>query len=165
MSTLLFMDMEATERLKRAQQLETIFEPVMMNCRAALKAERCTLYLYDEEKRTLWTKRTTDNDSPIITLPIDGTGLAAAAAREKRLINVSNAASDARFDASWDKKTGLHTRQVLAFPIMDTDGKLYGCLQAINKQGGSKRFSEADEEMLRMLSSHISIFVEAVCGD
>jgi transcriptional regulator with GAF, ATPase, and Fis domain len=165
MSTLLFMDMEATERLKRAQQLETIFEPVMNSAKSEIRCERCTLYLYDEEKRQLWTKQTSGGPATIITLDIDAKhGLAAVAAREKRLINVRDAWEDPRFDSQWDKRTGLRTRQVLCFPITDSDGKLYGCLQAINTQEGKPAFTVDDEKLLRMLSSHISIFVAAVCG-
>ena len=40
MTNLLFMDLEATERMKRMQALETIFDPVMHNLDEALDAER-----------------------------------------------------------------------------------------------------------------------------
>jgi hypothetical protein len=49
-------------------------------------------------------------------------------------------------------------------PILDEDGKLYGCLQAVNKQDDSsaRGFTVDDEKLLSMVASHISIFVEVV---
>ncbi len=177
MSTLVFRDLEATERLKRAQQLETIFEPVMKNCQSMVQAERCTLYLYDEEKRELWTKLATvksdecgggrptsmrtDEAAMIIKLKLDAGSLASYAARTGVLLNIPDARDDPRHDSSWDAKTGFRTRAVLCFPIIDEEGKLYGCIQAVNKVGGGV-FTSDDEKLMRMLSSHISIFVEAV---
>ena len=71
-----------------------------------------------------------------------------------------DAKADPRHDKRWDNRTGLQSKQILCFPIFE-DGKLYGCLQAVNKLSGTT-FSEDDEKLFRMLSSHISIFVQAV---
>ena len=187
MTNLLFMDLQATERLKRAKQLETVFEPVMNGLQTTIAAERCTLYLYDEDTRELWTKVATvaepqkgrtlrgreitvgegwawHEPAPglkIIKLDLDGTSLASCASRTKSLINIPDAYQDQRHDSSWDRKTGYTTRAVLCYPIVDDEGKLYGCIQAVNKVGGGA-FNANDEKLMRMLSSHISIFVEAM---
>ena len=160
MTNLLFLDLEATERMKMSRKLDTIFEPVVKNAQAMVNAERCTLFLYDEESRELWTRISVaapkpkflrrmasivpekgagadgeEEEATIIKLSIDATSLAATAARTKTLLNISDAKSDARHDSSWDAKTGFNTRNVLCMPILDEKGKLYGCLQAVNKQG------------------------------
>ena len=183
MTNLLLMDLDATERLKMAARLETIFEPVILNCQSMVKAERCTLYLYDEEKRELWTRLAVASDgtvldggkedrgvSTIITLPIDAPSLAAAAVRSRTLLNIPDVKLDGRHDSSWDARTGFVTRSILCMPILDESGKLYGCLQAVNKlpdsRGGggaaARGFSEDDEKLLTMVVTHVSIFVDAV---
>ena len=44
--------------------------------------------------------------------------------------------------------------------IAADDGRLIGLLQAVNKQGGSTEpFGRNDEELMRMMASHISIFI------
>ena len=53
------------------------------------------------------------------------------------------------------------TRSVLCMPIVDDEGKLFGCLQAVNKVG-SAGFTEDDARLLQTVASHISIFVECV---
>ena len=169
MTNLFFLDLEATERLKMAARLDTIFEPVIKNCQVMVKAERCTLYLYDDEKRELWTRIAVAEDSAaskgdfsIIKLPLDAPSLASTAAKSRTLLNIPDVKRDGRHDASWDAKTGFVTRSVLCMPIVDESGKLYGCLQAVNKASGGEGFSVDDEKLLTMVASHISIFVDAV---
>lgn len=172
MTNLFFMDLEATERLKRAQQLETIFEPVMAGLQDTIAAERVTLYLYDEASRELWTKVATTGGEvqggaalTIIKLSIDAEALASHAARTRTMLNIADAHADPRHDGSWDRKSGFHTRAVLCYPIVDDAGKLYGCIQAVNKKRGNDAvFTSDDEKLMRMLSGHISIFVEAIGG-
>ena len=170
MTTLLFMDMESAERLKMAKKLDTVFEPVLNSVHLLVKAERCTLYLFDEDRGELWTRAASGSgDARIIKLSIDSNSLAATAARTRELLNVPDARSDARHDGSWDAKTGVVTRSVLSVPILHKHGgKLYGCLQAINKVGGASDdagFSVEDEHLLTMVSNHISIFVQAVMNE
>ncbi|KAL3800749.1 hypothetical protein ACHAW5_009319 [Stephanodiscus triporus] len=170
MTRLLFMDLPGAERHKMAKKLDTVFEPVLRSAHTLVNAERCTLYLYDEERGELWTRAAVDGEhvsnAKIITLSIDSNSLAATAARSRTLLNISDARSDGRHDASWDAKTGVVTRSILTVPIVQ-GGKLYGCLQAINKTGASKDtgFSDEDEHLLAMVSIHISIFVQAVMNE
>jgi len=176
MTNLLFMDLEATERLKMAKKLDTIFEPVIRNCQTLVRAERCTLFLYDEDSSELWTRvAVAEEDTKgekgakltIIKLSLDSKSLAATSARTRTMLNIPDAKTDGRHDSSWDAKTGFVTRSVLCMPILDEDGKLYGCLQAVNKTGSSgvTGFGADDENLLRMVSSHISIFVDAVMNE
>ena len=169
MTNLFFLDLEATERLKMAKKLDTVFEPVIKNCQDMVDAERCTLYLYDEGTRELWTRVSVgDQDgeavkAKIIKLSIDAPSLASTAAKSRALLNIPDVKADGRHDSSWDAKTGFTTRNVLCMPVVDDDGKLFGCLQAVNKHGSlSTGFTKDDEKLLMMVSSHISMFVHAV---
>ena len=79
MTNLLFMDLDRSERLKKAAELDTIFRSVVENGHRTLGAERCTLFLYDGEKQELWTKVSLgeSTDEPlIITLPLERNALA-----------------------------------------------------------------------------------------
>jgi type II secretory ATPase GspE/PulE/Tfp pilus assembly ATPase PilB-like protein len=58
-----------------------------------------------------------------------------------------------RFDASWDRKSGFRTTQVLSIPIL-FDKYILGVLQLLNKRGGgsfSARDQEAAEELAKIL--------------
>ena len=180
MTNLFFMDLEATERLKRAQQLETVFEPVMTGLQSIIAAERCTLFLFDEDKRELWTKIATAkggsgssggmiggakngdaSSSFIARLSLDEESLVSSCARTGALLNIADAHKDVRHDGKWDRQTGFVTKAVLCHPIVDEEGKLYGCIQAVNKTGGG-RFTTDDEKLMKMLSHHITVFIQAI---
>ena len=134
----------------------------MSEANSTLEAERCTLYLYDEAQRELWTRVAHQVDpSQIIKLSLDAEALASHAARSGKLINIEDAHADPRHDGTWDRKTGFRTKAVLCYPVVDDVGKLYGCIQAVNKAGGGA-FTRDDEKLMRMLSNHISIFVQAI---
>ena len=136
-----------------------------------IKAKRCTLYLFNKDKGELWTRAASGSGDKtrIIKLSINSNSLVATAARTCELLNIFDARSDARHDGSWETKTGVVTRLVLSVPILhEHGGKLYGCLQAINKVGGASDdagFSVKDEHLLTMVSIHISIFVQVVMNE
>ena len=58
MTQLFVIDLERSERLKKAAELETIFKSVMENGHTLLGCERVTLYLFDPEKNELVRTRT-----------------------------------------------------------------------------------------------------------
>ena len=164
MSTLLLMDLEAAERIKRAEQLSTVFDPVMQSGKNMLGAERVTLYLHDKETNELWTRASVGSkEAVIIKLPLESTALACHAARSKAPLNITDAYADPRFDPQWDAKYNFRTRQVLCLPLIGNDGELLGMLQAVNKrEGGTVSFTDDDVRLMSMMASHISIFIENV---
>jgi hypothetical protein len=106
------------------------------------------------------------SNAKIIRLSIDSNSLAATVARFHTLLNVSDARSDRQQDLLWDAKMGVVMHLILTVPIVHR-GKLYGCLQEINKVGVSVNFgfSNKDEHLLTMVSNHISIFVQMVMNE
>ena len=164
------MDMEGAKRPKMAKKLDTVFKPFLNSVHLLVKAERCTLYLFDEDKGELWTCAASGSGDAtrIIKLPIDSNSLAVTPTRTRELLNVFNVRFNMRHDGSWDAKTGFVTRSVLSVPILpEHGGKLYHrwCLQAIKKVGGASNdvgFSLKNEHLPTMISNHISIFVQAV---
>jgi hypothetical protein len=62
MCSLLFMDLERAERLKKQAELGTLFETLLDEGGKLIEAERCTLFLVDElpdGKKFLWSKTKT----------------------------------------------------------------------------------------------------------
>lgn len=48
-------------------------------------------------------------------------------------VNIPDCYQDSRFDSSFDKLTGYHTKSMLVKPINDYEGNVTGVFQAINK--------------------------------
>ncbi|CAE7191200.1 Prkg1 [Symbiodinium sp. KB8] len=96
--------------------------------------------------------------------------------RSDALSGFSNAVlikyQDSRFDQSFDKETGYHTRSMIVVPIVDFEGQCTGVIQAINKMPSgfdaeirprgklAIPFSRQDERMLLHLAEHIAIALQ-----
>jgi HD-GYP domain-containing protein (c-di-GMP phosphodiesterase class II) len=112
-----------------------------------LDAERCSIFVVDSDKRTLWTKASMGAER--IVIPLD-TGIAGAVVTTGSIINVSDAYKDARFNREIDVKTGYRTKAILAGPMLNHSGELLGVFQLLNSRHDV--FTAEDESMLQALS-------------
>ena len=169
MNCLLFMDTDASDRAHKANELNTIFEHVMLHGKTYFNAERASLFLFDEEKNEFWSTVATGSrdvvmKNMIIKVNADK-GILGACAKSGELLNVADVYADDRFDASIDKDTNFQTRSILAMPVKDDDGKVIGAIEMINKQledGSDATFTFEDETMLKMMASHVTSFISIV---
>lgn len=112
-----------------------------------LAADRCSIYVVDEDRGILWTQAAMG--STRIEIPI-ATGIAGAVARTGAVVNIPDAYNDPRFNPEVDKVTGYRTRSVLASPMMNLGGRAIGVIQLLNKREGV--FNEEDEQLLTGVS-------------
>lgn len=163
MSCLLFMDTDRAERAKKAKELQSIFESILTNGTKTFHAERTTLFMLDEEKKELWSRVATGTDE-IIKMPATA-GIAGACLSSGKMINIPDAQKDSRFNRSVDLESGFCTRSILATPVKNDDGQIIGVIQVINKKnpdGSPGQFDKNDENLLKMLRSHVTTFISIV---
>ncbi|GMH53859.1 hypothetical protein TrRE_jg8383 [Triparma retinervis] len=55
-SCLLFMDLNASERKKKAKELDTILETIMSHGDEVIEAERCSVFWVDLPNKELWSR-------------------------------------------------------------------------------------------------------------
>ncbi len=120
-----------------------------------LDCERATIFLHDATGGELRSRVATGVAS--IRIPV-GSGIAGLAASQRAMVNVPDAYADPRFNPEIDQQTGFHTRNLLAFPLEDLDGRLMGVLQALNRRGGP--FTSEDEELARVLSAQAGVALQ-----
>lgn len=92
-----------------------------------------------------------------IRLP-SGKGLAGWVAETGETLNIPDAYADARFDQSFDRASGFHTRNLLVMAVKDRDGRIVGVLQLLNKPGGP--FTGDDAEFVLSISVHAAIALD-----
>lgn len=85
-------------------------------------------------------------------------GIAGLVALTNQMLLIPDAASDTRFDSSFDRLTGYHTRNILCVPLCGANDEALGAIQAINKLAGS--FDAQDVEMLKSVAGIVSIAIE-----
>ncbi len=147
--------LEVARRLGGASDLDELLDMIVRETTTVLNCERASLFLYDPDKKVLYSKIATGTDQ--IRVPMD-CGIVGACAKSGQLINVHDAYSDSRFNLEVDKKLGYHTRNILSAPLIGYDGKLVGVLQAINKREGG--FEKVDEWLIETLGSQAAVALQ-----
>jgi HD-GYP domain-containing protein (c-di-GMP phosphodiesterase class II) len=119
--------------------------------RDLITADRCTVWLIDEESETLWSKVAHGVDRIVISKTA---GIAGRVAMTGEAIITNDPYNYECFDKEVDIKTGYKTRSILSLPIQDSEGKAIGVFQAVNKLTQSGDFSETDMEHLLLAATY-----------
>ena len=152
------------DRIHSAKTLDTIFFEIQGDILTFLDADRMTLYVADMEKKELYSKFLALDTIKEIRLPISEGSAAGFVATSRNTVNILDAYDAAelgrvsaklRFDASWDKKTGYRTKQILAMPILH-DNRVVGVIQLLNKKKGG-RFSKDDESNVARIAKTLGV--------
>jgi sigma-B regulation protein RsbU (phosphoserine phosphatase) len=138
--------------------LDSMLTTMVSEVTKAMKAERTSLFLYDEAARQLYTKVAEGLQSKEIRVPL-GVGIVGMAAETGRAINIPDAYQDHRFNPEFDKKSGFSTRSILSLPIISQQNRLLGVVQVLNKRGEAS-FTGEDEIFLRAISTHLALALQ-----
>lgn len=138
--------------------INALLKVIAEETKAAIQADRCSVFLYDKENDELWSKVALGmDDSQEIRFPATK-GLAGHVVKTGEAINIKDAYSDERFNKEIDIQTGYKTATILCMPIKNLKHDIIGAFQVLNKQNGT--FSEEDEDLLIAIGSSAGIALE-----
>ena len=137
--------------------LDRLLKTIAEQTKFALKADRCTVFLIDRDKKELWSKVALGLEHKEIRFPMEK-GLAGHVAMTGKTVNIQNAYNDERFNQEIDIQTGYRTQSILCMPIRNLKYEVIGVFQVINKFDGS--FTEADEDLLVTIGASAGIALE-----
>ena len=123
-----------------------------------LEAERGSIFLLDEKKDEIWSRVATGLHREEIIRAGKSEGIVGRVITTGQALNIPDAYADPRFNPEIDKRTGYHTRTILCVPLITMQGKIIGAFQVLNKH--APPFTDADEDILRMVSSQACIALE-----
>ncbi len=143
------------KKIHAAQNLDELFAEIKHDLANVFEVEQLTLYAIDRETRELYLKYLLADLHEVqeIRVPINESSVVGYCARDGKLLNIADAYDSAElaaihphlsFDQSWDTRSGFHTRQMLAVPILVEHKYLMGVLLLLNKRHG-ERFTSEDE--------------------
>ena len=116
--------------------LHTLLHVIAEKTKEILQADRCTIFLYEDSTNELWSVVAQGLDQfKEIRIPLNE-GIAGEVARSGKVINLSDAYADARFNQEIDRQTGYRTRSILCLPMISGNGPLTGVLEVLNKIRG-----------------------------
>ena len=156
-TTLLLALSKIARTVNAEANLEQLLMTIAEQTKLVLKADRCTVFLYDKEKNELWSKVALGMESEEIRFSADK-GFAGAVLKTGETIRIQDAYSDKRFNQDIDKKTGYKTYNLLCMPMRNIKYEIIGVFQVLNKQNGD--FTDADEDMLLAIGTNAGIAIE-----
>jgi phosphoserine phosphatase RsbU/P len=149
--------LDVTRKLAAPYDLDTMLSEVVDAARSILRAERGTVFLYDDETDELVVRVGTGLDS--IRMPADK-GIVGESAQTRELINVPDCYADERFNRDIDKRTGYRSRCMLTIPLIGYEDSLVGVLQILNKHDGV--FDDQDEFIASALAAQAAVVLHRV---
>jgi HD-GYP domain-containing protein (c-di-GMP phosphodiesterase class II) len=144
--------------INQARDLRSLLWLLAGETSKVLGAGRSTVFLFDPERRELWSF-VAEGLSEQIWFDAKR-GLAGHVFETGRTLVVNDVASDPRFNPAIDRKTGFVTRSALSVPIINTRGETIGVFQVVNKQLGD--FDATDVEFLEAVAGEAAITIENV---
>ncbi|MBI3854089.1 MAG: GspE/PulE family protein [Planctomycetes bacterium] len=130
---------EVTDHIHTAT-LDEIILSVREDVQRLVGCELVSIFAKDPAKDELVTKSMDGEEVKEIRVPVASNSIVGYVALKKRIVRISDAydpksvaAVDPilKFDATWDKKTGFKTKQILAVPILK-DARLFGVIECMN---------------------------------
>lgn len=137
--------------------LDTLLTIIAKEINMALDADRCTVFLLDNEKNELWSKVALGVNMEEIRFSAN-LGIAGYVVQTGETINIEDAYHDNRFNKEIDSKTGYETKSILCMPIRNMSHEIIGAFQVLNKKGG--HFTQKDEDLLIAIGSSAGIALE-----
>ncbi|XP_078354204.1 cGMP-specific 3',5'-cyclic phosphodiesterase-like [Oculina patagonica] len=159
--------------------LDICVHNIMVEAQELLDVERCMVFLIDdsgENHEVIFSKAFDLHPGAIEeTGPMTSkthwsmnTGIAALVASNGKAVNIPDAYADSRFNPEADVESGFKTKSILCMPIFDTQQKIVGVAQLLNKNSG-KPFTEGDENLFEAfaifcgLGIHNALMYEQAC--
>ncbi|MEW5804274.1 MAG: HD domain-containing phosphohydrolase [bacterium] len=139
-----------TRAMIEEKDLYSLLRQIHDQTRQVLHVDRCTIFLFDRQKNELWSWVSPDLEIHEIRLPL-GRGIVGQVAATKEAKMIRDADTSPFFDSSWDQKTGYHTRNILAVPMLARGEELVGVIEAINRQKSD--FDDYDKSLLMTFAS------------
>jgi type II secretory ATPase GspE/PulE/Tfp pilus assembly ATPase PilB-like protein len=144
---------QLVSRIHAAKSLDAILIELRQGILDLTDAERVTVYAVDRARREIYTRFLDVDTVKEIRAPISPTSVAGYVAKTGERVSIADVYNQAElaridstlsFDASWDRRTGFRTRQILAVPILHENRIMLGVLQLVNKKHGDE-FASEDE--------------------
>jgi len=137
--------------------IDSLLTIIAQQIQQALLADRCTVFLLDEENNELWSKVALGLEMQEIRFSANK-GLAGHVAMTGETINIKNAYESEYFNKEIDLKTGYTTKNILCMPIRNLSHQIVGVFQVLNKLNGD--FTQKDEDLLIAIGSSAGIAIE-----
>lgn len=132
-------------------KMENSVELIGKEAKNLVNADRCSLFIVDNEAQMLWTKLSDGMGRIVVGLD---SGIVGDTYLKKEPQIVNNPYEDERFLDTIDKKSGYITKNMITVPIFNSKREVMGVMQLLNKSRFD--FDEEDLELLTFFANYVS---------
>jgi Nif-specific regulatory protein len=143
----------------REIDLDAFLHTLVDRIAVTMQADRGTLWLLDPTRGELFSRAAHLPEVSQIRVKL-GQGVAGHVAQSGQPVSVPNPRGERLFFADIDRLTGYRTTSLLAVPLRDAEGAIYGVLQVLNRLGGG-HFTDEDTERLTLIASQVSTALQS----
>jgi Nif-specific regulatory protein len=143
----------------REVDLDAFLQTLVDRIAVTMQADRGTLWLLDPARGELFSRAAHLPEVSQIRVKV-GQGVAGHVAQVGEPVNVPEPRGERLFFADIDRMTGYRTTSLLAVPLRDTEGAIYGVLQVLNKRG-AERFTPEDIERLTVIAGQVGTALQS----
>ena len=147
--------LESAKAMGEVRDLDELLDFLARQATNALKADRCSIFLIDQDRDEIWSK--VSLGERMIRFPKDQ-GIAGLTISSGAAIVINDAYQDPRFNQDVDRKTGYVTKSLLSVPMWNTEGVVIGCFEVINKKNGD--FNENEKDYLQAFANQAAVAIE-----
>ena len=127
--------------------------------RALSNADRCSVWVVSDDRKSIWTKVAHGMD--MVQIPIES-GIVGASILNQEKIIIEDVYKDRRFNSEIDKKTGYRTKSMMVIPMFNNDDEIIGAFQVINNRSSEGIFDKRDMERMMLASTYAAETLVAV---
>lgn len=147
---------EYITKIQSYREYEDILMQLANMGRALADADRCTVWVVDKSKNTLWTKVAHGIDP--LYIPLDS-GLVGQSIVNRKQMIINDVQNNVNFNPEVDRKTGYATKNMMVIPMFNSQNNIIGVFQVINKNSGD--FTEKDMKYLMLAASYSAETLDA----
>ena len=142
---------EFGQQLMVLKDIEQSIELISTEAKKLVSADRCSIFIVDEEEKILWTKLSDGIGRIVVSL---SSGIVGETYLKEKPQVVNRPYDDSRFLATIDKKSGYTTKNIITVPIFNSQRKVMGIIQLLNKSRFD--FDDKDLETLTFFANYVS---------
>ena len=145
------------KELASLENMDNALELIGSEAKRLVNADRCSIFIVDNEDNMLWTKLSDGMGRIVIGLD---SGIVGATYAKKEPQVVNDPYEDSRFLGHIDKKSGYKTKNMITIPIFNSKRNVMGVIQILNKYRSD--FDAQDLETLTFFANYVSGSLELV---
>ena len=145
------------KQLMALTEMDNALDLISSEAKRLVDADRCSIFIVDNEEKILWTKLSDGIGRIVIGLD---SGIVGDTYTKQTPQIVNDPYSDERFLPGIDKKSGYTTKNMITVPIFDSKRNVMGIIQLLNKSRFD--FNEKDLETLTFFANYVSGSLELV---